>query len=156
MPLTLAKSWPSKSWPSKFAGAALLALSLAGCASGGLALSTQRTQGYVMSQDQLMQIRPGQSQKTVELVMGSPQVQNTFGEETAYYYVSSRVDRTAFGLETVRERTVLAVYFDKNKRVADKAVYGLQDGRAVTIETRRTASYGEDRGFIESILGSLL
>jgi outer membrane protein assembly factor BamE (lipoprotein component of BamABCDE complex) len=149
MPFTLATSSAVK-----FAGAALMALALAGCGSG-LALTSQRTQGYVMTQDQLVQIRPGLSQKTVELVMGSPQAQNSFGDETAYYYVSTKVDRTAFGLETVRERTVLAVYFDRNKRVADKAVYGLQDGRAVTVETRRTASFGEDRGFIESILGSL-
>ena len=27
---------------------------------------------------------------------------------------------------------MLAVYFDKNKKVIDKAVYGLQDGKPVT------------------------
>jgi outer membrane protein assembly factor BamE (lipoprotein component of BamABCDE complex) len=129
---------------------------LAACSAGtGLSLTTSRTQGYVLTQDQLAQVRPGQSQQTVVLVLGSPQAQNSFGDETSYYYVSSKIDRTAFGLETVRERTVVAVYFDKNKRVSDKAVYGLADGRMVTIETRRTPSFGEDRGFIESILSSI-
>lgn len=137
------------------AAVSLMAL-VAACSAGtGLSLTTTRTQGYVLSEDQLAQVRPGQSQQTVVLVLGSPQAQNSFGDGTAYYYVSSKIDRTAFGLEMVRERTVLAVYFDNNKRVADKAVYGLQDGRMVTIETRRTPSFGEDRGFIESILSSI-
>jgi len=150
MPLVSAKSRTAVT-----AAALVIALALSGCSTSGLALTTTRTQGYVLDADQLAQIRPGQSQQTVVLVLGSPQAQNSFGDNTAYYYVSSKVERTAFGLETVKERTVLAVYFDKNKRVADRAVYGLQDGRAVTIETRRTASFGEDRGFIESIIGSL-
>jgi outer membrane protein assembly factor BamE (lipoprotein component of BamABCDE complex) len=51
-------------------------------------------------------------------------------------------------------RTVLAVYFDKNQKVIDKAVYGLKDGKTVTVETRRTQSFGEDRSFIDSILKS--
>jgi outer membrane protein assembly factor BamE (lipoprotein component of BamABCDE complex) len=51
-------------------------------------------------------------------------------------------------------RTVLVVYFDKNKKVVDKAVYGLQDGKTVAIESRRTPSYGEDRSFIDQILQS--
>lgn len=134
-----------------------LAALLAGCSSmgTGMSLTTTRTQGYVITQDQLAQVRAGQSQQTVVLVLGSPQAQNSFGDETSYYYVSTKVDRTAFGLDIVRERTVVAVYFDKNKRVSDKAVYGLQDGRMITIETRRTPSFGEDRGFIESILSSI-
>ena len=49
---------------------------------------------------------------------------------------------------------MLAVYFDKNKKVMDKAVYGLEDGQAVTIESRRTPSFGEDRTFVQSILNS--
>jgi hypothetical protein len=38
--------------------------------------------------------------------------------------------------------------------VIDKAVYSLKDGKTVTIETRRTPSFGEDRSFIDSILQS--
>ena len=49
---------------------------------------------------------------------------------------------------------MLAVYFDKNKRVVDKAVYTAQDGRVIQLESRRTPSFGEDRTFIESILAS--
>lgn len=128
---------------------------LAACSGGsGLALTTQRTEGYVLSDDQMAQIRPGQSQDLVTIVLGSPQTTNTFTNETAFYYVETKKDSTAFGMDMIKERTVLAVYFDKNKKVVDKAVYGMQDGRVFQIESRRTPSFGEDRTFIESIMKS--
>ena len=131
-----------------------IAVALAGCTPSGLALTSQRTQGYSISDDALAQIRPGQSQELVTLVLGSPQTTNSFADETAYYYVQTKVEQTAFGLDLARDRTVLAVYFDKNRKVVDKAVYGTKDGRVFQIESRRTPSFGEDRTFIESILKS--
>ena len=69
--------------------------------------------------------------------------------------VRSSVSQTAFGMTTVQDRTVLAIYFDKNKRVADKAVYSAKDGKVFTIEGRKTPSYGEDRTFIASLINSI-
>jgi outer membrane protein assembly factor BamE (lipoprotein component of BamABCDE complex) len=135
------------------AAALLLIPSLAACNS--LALTTKRVQGYVLKDEQIAQIRPGQSQDLVTIVLGSPQTTNSFGEETAYYYIQTKVEQTAFGLNMVQERTVLAVYFDKNKRVVDKAVYGAKDGKVFAIESRRTPSFGQDRNFVESILSSI-
>ncbi len=134
--------------------AVALSLTLSACGSG-MALTTQRTQGYELSQDALSQIRPGQSQVLVTTVLGSPQVTNSFGDETAFYYIQTKIDRTAFGMESIKERTVLAVYFDKNKKVVDKAVYGAKDGKVIAIQSRRTASFGIDRSFLESILASI-
>jgi outer membrane protein assembly factor BamE (lipoprotein component of BamABCDE complex) len=134
----------------------LLGATLAGCSMGsGLALSTNRIQGYAISQDALAQIRPGQSQELVVTVLGSPQTINAFDEGTAWYYVETKVNQTAFGMTTVSERTVLAVYFDKNKRVADKAVYSAKDGKVFTIEGRKTPSYGQDKSFIQSMIESI-
>jgi len=127
---------------------------LSACSGSGMALTTKRVEGYSLKQDQLAQIRPGQSQDLVTIVLGSPQTTNNFGTETAFYYIETKKEETAFGLETNKERTVLAVYFDKNKRVVDKAVYSAKDGRVFPIESRKTASYGEDRSFIESIMAS--
>jgi outer membrane protein assembly factor BamE (lipoprotein component of BamABCDE complex) len=135
------------------AAALVLVPALAACNS--LALTTQRTQGYVLKDEQIAQIRPGQSQDLVTIVLGSPQTTNSFGDETAYYYIQTKVETTAFGLDMVKERTVLAIYFDKNKRVVDKAVYGTKDGRVFPIESRRTPSFGQDRNFLESILASI-
>jgi outer membrane protein assembly factor BamE (lipoprotein component of BamABCDE complex) len=90
----------------------------------------------------------------VTIVLGSPQTTNSFTDESAFYYVETKLEQTAFGLEMIKERTVLAIYFDKNDRVIDKAVYGAKDGKVFAIESRRTPSFGQDRTFIESILAS--
>lgn len=134
---------------------AALALVPALGACSGVALTTQRTEGYVLKPDMLAQIRPGQSQDLVTIVLGSPQTTNSFGDETAFYYVETKKDSTAFGMEFIKERTVLVVYFGKDKKVVDKAVYTAQDGKVIAIESRKTPSFGEDRNFIDSILSTL-
>jgi outer membrane protein assembly factor BamE (lipoprotein component of BamABCDE complex) len=135
---------------------ALLGITLAGCSMGsGLALSTSKVQGYAISDDAMAQVRNGQSQDLVVAVLGSPQTVNAFNEGTAWYYVETKVNQTAFGMTSVQSRTVLAVYFDKNKRVIDKAVYSAKDGKVFTIEGRKTPSYGEDKNFIQSLISSI-
>lgn len=138
----------------------LRALPLAIVVASGLALSacsgmvSHRTQGYVISENALQQIRVGQSEDLVITVLGSPQTKSNFGDESAFYYIETKIEETSFGLRTVQERTVLAIYFDEDRRVKDKAIYGQKDGRLIAIETRRTPSYGQDRTFIESIIAS--
>jgi outer membrane protein assembly factor BamE (lipoprotein component of BamABCDE complex) len=131
-----------------------LSLVLTGCMGSGLSLTQKRTQGYEISEDALAQIRPGQSQDLVTVVLGSPQTTNSFGNETAFYYIQTKVERTAFGMDLKSDRTVLAIYFDKNRKVTDKAVYGSKDGKVFQIQSRKTPSFGEDRTFIESIIKS--
>jgi outer membrane protein assembly factor BamE (lipoprotein component of BamABCDE complex) len=139
--------------------AAVLTVALAGCQSSiapFAGFTATRTQGYEIPDSALQQIRTGQHKDLVEIVLGSPQTTNTLDGELTYYYIETIVERTAFGLETVKERTVLAVYFDENDRVIDRAVYGLEDGRVIAIEGRRTESFGNDRSFVESLLLSVL
>ena len=144
MPLRIAKA---------SVAAAVLAVALAGCTSS-TSLISKRTQGYEIPDSALQQIRPGQSQQLVTLVLGSPQTTSTFGDRTAWYYVETKVNQTSFGMTMIEERTVLAIYIDRNKKVIERAVYALEDGKAVNIETRRTPSFGEDATFIDSILSS--
>lgn len=138
---------------ASLAAALVLGASLAGCS--GLGLTQTRTQGYEISDDALLQIREGQSKELVAMVLGSPATTNNWGEEEAWYYIETKVSQTAFGLTSVQERTVLAVYFGKNGKVADRAVYGKEAGRLVAIESRRTASFGQDRSFLQSLLDSI-
>ncbi|SRR5690554_4213547 len=133
--------------------AILLAAVLAACSSS-TSLVTSRTQGYEIPESALAQIRPGQSKDLVTLVLGSPQSTNTFGDQSAFYYVETKIRQTSFGVNMIDSRTVLVIYFDKNNKVVDKAVYGLQDGKTIAIESRRTPSFGEDRTFIDQILQS--
>ena len=124
-------------------------------ACSGDAFVARRTEGYVIPDSALRQIRPGQSADLVVAVLGSPQTTNTFGENSAFYYVETKVERTAFGLRMPQERRVLAVYFDAKNRVESKALYGLEDGKVVDVNTHRTPSFGEDRTFVQSILSSI-
>jgi outer membrane protein assembly factor BamE (lipoprotein component of BamABCDE complex) len=135
------------------AATAMLVVVLAAC-SGSSSLVQTRTQGYEISDSAMAQIRTGQSEQLVTLVLGSPQSTNTFGDQSAWYYVETKVRQTSFGMTMIDSRTVLAIYFDKNKKVVDKAVYGLQDGKTIAIESRRTSSFGEDRSFVDQILQS--
>ena len=142
---------------SRFASLALavvLVTGLSACNTGLGGFTQDKVQGYDLSAEGLAQIRNGQSQQLVTVVLGSPQLSNDFGSESAYYYIETKVTQTAFGMQMIKERTVLAIYFDKSKRVKDRAVYTLKDGKAVAVETRRTPSFGEDRTFIQSILSS--
>ncbi|RDE08976.1 outer membrane protein assembly factor BamE [Pelagibacterium lacus] len=138
---------------SPLAAAIALGLTLSACSGSGLV--SQRTQGYVLPDDAIRQVQPGASQDLVRIVLGSPQTTSTFGGETAWYYVETKISRTAFGLTSIQERTVVAVYFGANRRVTDKAIYTLEDGRIFAIEQRRTGSYGEDRNFVENLLASI-
>jgi outer membrane protein assembly factor BamE (lipoprotein component of BamABCDE complex) len=139
---------------SPLAAAVAVGLTLSACSGSGLV--AQRTQGYVLPADAIAQIRPGSSQDFVRVVLGSPQTTSTFGGETAWYYVETKVNQTAFGLTSVEERTVLAVYFGADRRVTDRALYSLEDGRVFAIEQRRTGSFGEDRNFLQTLLASAL
>lgn len=144
MPLRIAKA---------SVAAAVLAVALAGCTSS-TSLVTKRTQGYEIPDSALQQIRVGQSQQLVTLVLGSPQTTNSFGDQTAWYYIETKVQQTSFGVTMVQERTVLAVYFDNSGKVVDRAVYTLADGKVITVESRRTPSFGNDKTFIDTILES--
>lgn len=135
--------------------AAALALGLTLSACSGTGLIQTRTQGYAIPADAIQQVRPGSSADLVRVVLGSPQTVSTFGSETAWYYVETKVNQTAFGLTMVQDRTVLAIYFDRNNKVVDRAVYTLKDGRVFAVEQRRTPSFGEDRTFVQTLLGSI-
>lgn len=134
--------------------AVLVGVSLAACSSG-LSLTQSKARGYAISEDAVAQIRVGQSAQLVTAVLGSPQVTNNFGTETAWYYIGEKVQQTAFGMELNKERTLLVVYFDGKNKVVDTERLGVKDGKAFNIESRRTPSYGQDRTFIESIISSI-
>lgn len=139
---------------SPIAVALVLSLTLSACSSG-LSVVQNKQRGYDISEDDVKQIRPGQSAALVTAVLGSPQSVNSFASETAWIYVGEKVQQTAFGMELSKQRTVLVVYFDKGGKVTDMERLGIADGKSFQIESRRTPSFGQDRSFIESIISSI-
>lgn len=134
----------------KLFGICTLSLTLTGC------FTSTRIQGYFISDDAVEQVRAGTSQEVVKTVLGTPQTQNSFGEETVFYYVETIIEETAFRAKFIKERTVLAVHFGPDRRVSRKRIYTLQDGRVIDPVTRRTPSYGLDRTFVNQLLNSSL
>ena len=139
---------------SPIAAALVLSLTLSACSSG-LSLVQNKQRGYDISEDDVKQIRPGQSAGLVTAVLGSPQSTNSFAKETAWICIGEKVQQTAFGMELSKERTVLVIYFDKTNKVTDMERLGIKDGKSFQIDSRRTPSFGQDRTFIESIISSI-
>jgi len=129
-----------------FLGAVLMALG--GC--GGFSESYQR--GYVLPEGALEQIPVGATQEQVLIVLGTPSTVATVSGE-AFYYISQKTERSAaFMPRDVKDQRVIAVYFDKNRRVERLANYGVKDGKVFDYISRTTPTGGEELNYLSYIM----
>src|SRR5690348_8688141 len=121
-------------------------------ASALLACSGETFQrGYVLPDGALQQIPLGASQEQVLLVLGTPSTVATVSGE-AFYYISQRAERSVSFMPTqVVDQRVIAVYFDKNRRVQRLAEYGLKDGKVFDFISRTTPTSGADLSILNGI-----
>ncbi len=127
-------------------GVAALAVILLVAGCGGLEQTFQR--GYVVPEGALEQIPLGSSQEQVLIVLGTPSTVATVSGE-AFYYISQRAEKAAAFLpQKVVEQRVIAVYFDKERRVARLADYRLQDGKIFDFVSRTTPSGGSELSYL--------
>src|ERR1700728_4022976 len=118
-----------------------------------LACSTGETfqRGYVLPDGALEQIPLGASQEQVLLVLGTPSTVATVSGE-AFYYISQKADRPISFMQTkVTDQRVIAVYFDKQRKVQRLAEYGLKDGKVFDFVSRTTPTSGNDLNVITTI-----
>src|SRR6202034_1940703 len=133
------------------AAAMSLSLLLGGCF--GVGETFQR--GYVLPDGALEQIPLGASQEQVLLVLGTPSTVATVSGE-AFYYISQRADRPAsFMQTTITDQRVVAVYFDRNRRVQRLAEYGMKDGKLFDFISRTTPTSGTENTFIGYIFRTI-
>ena len=119
-----------------------LALPLGGC------FSETYQKGYIVPEGALEQIPIGASQDQVLIVMGTPSTVATLDGEV-FYYISQRSERmVAFMNQKVVDQRVIAVYFDKNRRVRRLANYGLQDGKIFDSISRTTPTSGQEMSYL--------
>ena len=125
--------------------AAALALAVAGC---GSSFTQVYQRGYVLPESALEQVPLGSSQEQVMIVLGTPSTVATVSGE-AFYYISQRGEQSvAFMPQKVTEQRVLAVYFDKNRRVERIANYGLKDGKVFDFISRTTPTSGQELSYM--------
>ena len=118
------------------------------CAVLGACTSEQFQKGYIMPPGALEQIPIGASQDQVLIVMGTPSTVATLNGEV-FYYISQRSERkVAFMNQQVVDQRVIAIYFDKNRRVQRLANYGLQDGRIFDFISRTTPTSGQELSYL--------
>ena len=142
---------PRRSRRTKLAVARIAAASLViGVLLGGCFTETYQ-RGYIMPEGALDQIPIGSSQEQVLIVLGTPSTVATVSGE-AFYYISQRSERpVAFMPHHVVDQRVIAVYFDKNRRVERLANYGLRDGKLFDYVSRTTPTGGKDVGYLGAL-----
>jgi outer membrane protein assembly factor BamE (lipoprotein component of BamABCDE complex) len=127
----------------------VVSLALAGCAE-------TQTKGYVLNPSAIDQIPVGSSQEQVLVVLGTPSTVATIDGEV-FYYISTQTEKPiAFMRASVVDQRVLAVYFDKSRKVERIANYGIQDGKIFDFVTRTTPNIGKDRSFIGQVFKGVL
>jgi outer membrane protein assembly factor BamE (lipoprotein component of BamABCDE complex) len=118
---------------------------LAGALPGGCTQVIHH--GYMVSEGALEQVPLGASQEQVLIVLGTPSTVATISGEV-FYYISQRAEQTSFLPQKEVDRRVVAVYFDRNRRVERLADYGLKDGKVFDFVSRTTPSGGAEQNYI--------
>ena len=131
--------------PVAVAAVVALGLMLGGC------FSETYQKGYIVPDGALEQVPIGSTQEQVLIVLGTPSTVATVSGE-AFYYISQRSERPVnFMPQTVTDQRVVAVYFDKNRRVQRLANYGMKDGRIFDFVGRTTPTGGKDVAYLNAI-----
>lgn len=133
---------------ARWAGLRVTVAALALCATLGACTGEQFQKGYILPPGALEQIPLGASQDQVLIVMGTPSTVATLSGEV-FYYISQRSERkVAFMDQQVIDQRVIAIYFDKNRKVQRIANYGLQDGRLFDFISRTTPTSGQEISYL--------
>ena len=127
----------------RFALAAVVALTAAGC--GSFTQTYQR--GYILPDGALEQIPLGSSQDQVLVVLGTPSTVATVSGEV-FYYISQKTEQTSFLPPKETNRRIVAVYFDRNRKVERLADYGMRDGKIFDYVSQTTPSGGEELSYL--------
>ena len=93
------------------------------------------------------------SKTTVQDRLGDPSTQATFGGDV-WYYISSVERQVSFFDPRVENRSILAVQFDKDGKVANIRHYSLKDGNVVAFETRQTPAKGRELTFLQQMFSA--
>lgn len=112
--------------------------------------------GYYPKAGAFAQVQEGMSKTEVEGILGSPSTTASINfQGDSYYYITSTTESRSFLTPVETSREVIAVRFTKNDQVASTAQYGLQDGRVIDINTRKTPVTGSELTLLQELLHSL-
>jgi outer membrane protein assembly factor BamE (lipoprotein component of BamABCDE complex) len=134
----------------KFAAATGLALGLSGC----IGYDGDVVHGYQVDARQLDQIKIGSSAEQALVVMGTPSTTSTVGGDAWYYITQQTVRPVLFMDPKIVDQRVLAIYFDKQKKVTRIANYGMKDGKVFDFVSRTTPTGGSEATILKGLFSS--
>jgi outer membrane protein assembly factor BamE (lipoprotein component of BamABCDE complex) len=130
-------------------------VALVGAGTLGACTPVVDRRGFLADESQTTPFAPGvDTKETVLTRMGNPSQTGVFDEQT-WYYISSVQNQTAFYRPRTTERSITAISFDEGDKVAGVRTFGLQDGRVIAYDARRTPTRGREVTFLEQIFGSI-
>ena len=123
---------------------------LGGCSNFGETLQ----RGYVLPEGALEQIPIGATQEQVLIVLGTPSTVATVNGD-AFYYISQKAERgAAFMPHEVTDQRVVAVYFDKDRKVTRLANYGVKDGKIFDFVSQTTETGGNQLNYLRGMFNA--
>ncbi len=148
------RSRPRPGIARKLAAFAVIGAMLGLC--GCLGTEDQIVHGYQLNSKTAEQVKIGASAEQILVLMGTPTTTSTVGGD-AWYYISQTTSRPVkFMPARVVDQKVLAIYFDKTKKVERVANYGLEDGKVFDFVSRTTPTAGAEANFLKGMLLNLL
>jgi outer membrane protein assembly factor BamE (lipoprotein component of BamABCDE complex) len=110
--------------------------------------------GYTEDKEVTAGIKTGSDTKTsIQSKLGYASTTATFGGDT-WYYISQTEKQVAFFTPTVQQRSILAVYFDKDGKVTSTRHYSLTQGHVIALEDRTTPARGRELTFLQQLLNA--
>jgi outer membrane protein assembly factor BamE (lipoprotein component of BamABCDE complex) len=108
--------------------------------------------GYYPKAGALAQVADGMPKSEVEGIMGSPTTTASVNlQGDSYYYITSVTQGRAFLDPVEIRREVIAIRFDRDDQVASVAQYGLEDGRIININSRKTPVVGAEFSILKEL-----
>ena len=110
--------------------------------------------GYMEDKDIVAGIKTGSDTKTsIQSKLGYASTTATFGGDT-WYYISQTEKQVAFFTPTVQQRSILAIYFDKDGKVTATRHYSLSQGHVISLEDRTTPARGRELTFLQQLMNA--
>ena len=101
--------------------------------------------GYIPKPGVFSSLHQGMTKPEVESILGSPSTTASINfQGDSYYYISSTTRGRSFLKPVETDRQIIAVRFDRQDQVQSVAQYGLEDGRIIDINTRKTPVVGSE------------
>ena len=120
---------------------------LAACTTAG-----PQTQGYVIDDQAVAEIKPGMDAKKVLSILGTPSTVSTVGNQN-WYYISQNTNRKyMFQKPEITDQRVLAVMFTKALKVESIANYGMKDGEVFDFNKKTTPTGGTELSLVRQML----